>query len=1158
MGLFEWLAPGAVRVGCLRLCDVAGLQPLLSVGDSQAVRAISLVRSIKKEKASMKPHILILLIVSRAVVALTLLMGVSAHASFPATSDPNVCTVAPCFTYRYEYWPYSGPLMTTGEKPSREAACTAATAMFSAANNRSPYTQGYTNTNSRLVGTNCMDDGYDAEGRFVSTNDRGAGIQTPIPASQPSYSCPDPTTATLSGSACTCKAGYLENAAKKDCVLGGVGGTVVNVLNTSKPLKCPAELKVGDPISPLVGAETYTLQTGVSLGGQPLVLTYDNRKVFTAASAGLTPMTLGSAPALGGLWESSLHRNIKFGTGGFGAQLFRGNGRVVNFNFNPQTNVFDATADVSDKLQVIPNGYRYTQVALRTFEEYNAAGQLILMANAAGNTWSFRYSQAAGPGAPAAGYLLEVTDNTLRSIKFEYTLPAGGVAANDGLLSKIIDTTGRNITAAYTGGNLVSLTWQDGKTRQFLYENTSLNWALTGVMDENNARYATFAYDSQGRAISTEIGAGVNKYTASYGTPPQTAMTQTYDPVTQITTRVHDWVAPSGVVLTLPNGQTSTVNSSNVQGMPALGGMSQPAGSGCAAASNALSYDANGNLTSQDDFSGQRSCYAYDGSNRETVRVEGLAKTVACASVLPGGSTLPAGSRKIETNWHADWQLPIKVSEPLVSTTTVYHGQPDPFNGNVMANCTTAPVLSNGKTLPLVCKQVVQATTDADGAQGLAATMDASVPSRTSSFTYDAMGRVLTSTDPLSRVTTRAYYPTASSFSDSEGNSDPYFSSVSVLLRGGGANNSTVMTDSAASPKAVTAVGNAKISTAQSKFGGSSIVFDGDGDYLSIPASPGNNFSFGTGDFTIEGWFYLSSAGSGYRNLFVIPWGSTYMSIRFGDDGFGGRLQFALDSTSFPPLYSSVHTQTSLAGAWHHVAFTRSGGLARAFLDGNLLTVRNNNFSGSPVTSWADSSNIASVAQAYVSHTGSAAWLGYMDDVRITKGVARYTANFIPASGPIVDPNAVGHTAGDLQSITNATGHVTQFTQYDRAGRVRQMTDPNGVVTNITYTPRGWVSSTAATPPGGTARTTTYTYDNAGQLTGANLPDGTTLGYSYDAAHRLTSVTDAKGNLVTYTLDNMGNKVGEQVKDASNTLQRNITRVYDALNRVQQVTGASN
>jgi len=99
-----------------------------------------------------------------------------------------------------------------------------------------------------------------------------------------------------------------------------------------------------------------------------------------------------------------------------------------------------------------------------------------------------------------------------------------------------------------------------------------------------------------------------------------------------------------------------------------------------------------------------------------------------------------------------------------------------------------------------------------------------------------------------------------------------------------------------------------------------------------------------------------------------------------------------------------------------------------------------------------------------------------------------------------------------------------------------------------------------ASASGGVARTTSYTYDNAGQMTGATLPDGSTLGYGYgyDAAHRLTGVTDAKGNTVGYTLDGMGNKAGEQVKDPAGNLQRKITRVYDALNRVQQVTGVSN
>lgn len=154
------------------------------------------------------------------------------------------------------------------------------------------------------------------------------------------------------------------------------------------------------------------------------------------------------------------------------------------------------------------------------------------------------------------------------------------------------------------------------------------------------------------------------------------------------------------------------------------------------------------------------------------------------------------------------------------------------------------------------------------------------------------------------------------------------------------------------------------------------------------------------------------------------------------------------------------------------------------------------------------------------------------------------------------DPNAVGYTIGDLQSITNPAGHTTTFDSYDKSGRILQTTDPKGIVTAMTYTPRGWVSSITTTAPGQTARTTTYTYDAVGQLTGVANPDGSTLAYSYDAAHRMTGATDAKGNSVTYTLDNMGNRIKEDIKDPTGTLQRSINRSFDALNRLQQVSGA--
>jgi len=977
--------------------------------------------------------------------------------------------------------------------------------------------------------------------QIVGSCDGGATFTTGL------LSCPTPVCpphSTLSGGQCTCSANYTDAPNNgKYCV------SLEENNAAQQPQSCK-DPRFGNPIYPLTGSKVEPVPTGVEIGGTALVLTYD--------SISRAPGSISSAnahqPAFGELWFTNLHRRLNVALSLKSATLSRGNGRILSFT-GTGTGVFTAPANRKETLVSVAGGYRFTDPINSTQELYNGSGQLTSLTAAQGKVLNFSYS---------GGDLTSIQDSEGKVLRFSYADGPDGYRR----ITQVTDPTGRTISAAYgSTGNLASLTWQDSKVRQFLYENSSFPWALTGVTDENNTRYATFGYDSQGRAISTEYAGGVNRFSVSYGLAPSVSVVDSYNTATSVMSRTRSWQMPANPVVTTPNGTTTDMGVQNQFGMPAMTSMSQPAGSGCAAATSSMSYDTNGNITSQDDFSGQRSCLAYDLSrNLPTVTVEGLASTVDCSTVLPANAALPAGSRKLSSQFHPDWSLATKTAQPLSLTTNVYNGQPDPFNGNAIASCAPATAKTpDGKPIAVLCKQVVQATTDADGAQGFAATIDSSVAARTFGFSYDAQGRPLISTDPVSRVTTNAYYSTSSGITELPPNVDASFGSVSVLLHGNGANNSTAITDSASVAKTVTRNGAVKISTAQSKFGGSSMLFDGDDDYLSLPASPGNNFSFGTGDFTIEGWFYLSSAGSGYRNLVVIPWGSTYISIRFGDGGFGTRLQFALDSTSFAPLYSSEHTQASLAGAWHHVAFTRSSGVARAFLDGNLLTVRNNIFSGPPVTSWTDSSNVASVTQAYVSHTGGAAWLGYIDDVRITKGVARYTASFTPptqafpdAASVVIDPNEVGHRAGDLQTITNAAGHVTQFTLYDRAGRVRQMVDPKGVVTDMVYTPRGWTSSVTVTPPGGTARTTTYTYDNAGQMTGASLPDGTTLGYSYDAAHRLTGVTDAKGNTVTYTLDNMGNRTGEQVKDASNTLQRNITRVYDALNRVQQVTGASN
>lgn len=143
---------------------------------------------------------------------------------------------------------------------------------------------------------------------------------------------------------------------------------------------------------------------------------------------------------------------------------------------------------------------------------------------------------------------------------------------------------------------------------------------------------------------------------------------------------------------------------------------------------------------------------------------------------------------------------------------------------------------------------------------------------------------------------------------------------------------------------------------------------------------------------------------------------------------------------------------------------------------------------------------------------------------------------------------------GNLITVTNAAGHVTSLSNYDAAGHVGRITDPIGVVTDFTYSPRGWLTSRTVSA-NGVSEVATYDYDNVGQVKKMTLPDGGALTYTYDDAHRLIGISDGIGNRIVYTLDTIGNRIKEEVKDPSGVLTRHTTRVYDALNRLQQITG---
>lgn len=143
--------------------------------------------------------------------------------------------------------------------------------------------------------------------------------------------------------------------------------------------------------------------------------------------------------------------------------------------------------------------------------------------------------------------------------------------------------------------------------------------------------------------------------------------------------------------------------------------------------------------------------------------------------------------------------------------------------------------------------------------------------------------------------------------------------------------------------------------------------------------------------------------------------------------------------------------------------------------------------------------------------------------------------------------------SGQVDTITDALGHVTTVNSYDASGHPLQATDPNGLVTNLTYTPRGWLATRQVG-----SELTQYDYYPTGLLQKLTLPNGGYRQYSYNAAHQLIQVQNQLGEKIVYTPDAMGNNTSIKVYDAGGTLVQTHSRVYNMLNELYQDIGAQN
>ena len=277
-------------------------------------------------------------------------------------------------------------------------------------------------------------------------------------------------------------------------------------------------------------------------------------------------------------------------------------------------------------------------------ETYDASGRLQTVTLRAGWTYTLAYG--------ANEKLSTVTDTFGNKITFTYDA--------SGRRSGFVDPANRVYVYGYdVRDRLVSVTYPDGTTRTYHYEDINFVHGLTGITDENGSRFATWTYDGSGRANSSQHAGGVEAVTLYYGSFSATAN-------------------DGRTIVADAFGTNRTYNYQVVGGMARIRYATDPW------SSVTSTFDANGNLATYRDANGNQTSYTFDlGRNLEISRTEAYGTPLA---------------RTITTQWHPVHRLPTRIAAPsgvagvLEVTDFVYDAQ-----GNLLQKTITAgPACGNG------------------------------------------------------------------------------------------------------------------------------------------------------------------------------------------------------------------------------------------------------------------------------------------------------------------------------------------------------------------------------------------------------------------------------------------------------------------------------
>lgn len=377
----------------------------------------------------------------------------------------------------------------------------------------------------------------------------------------------------------------------------------------------------GNPIHLGNGNKTQIENDYAGAGAFPLMVT----RYFNSAS--------GVEDLLGQNWTISYRQRLDVQ----GSDVASPPGAVVTyradgkyFQFANRNGVYTPDADVTERLVRVTDpagntsGWQYTDTN-DNIETYDPSGKLLSIQNRAGLKHTLTYR--------TDGQLGTVSDDFGRTLTFGYHI--------DGKLKSITGPDGVYYEYNYDdNGNLSNVSYPGSGLRVYHYEDGVFRHALTGITSENGKRYATYTYDGQGRAISTEHSGGANRIDVVYN-------------------------ADGSATVTDARSTARTYTFATILGDAKLTGISQPCATCGGSDVASIAYDpVTGFVTSTTDFNNVKTTYRYNARGLEEERVEAFGTPE---------------QRTVTTTWHTTFAQPATVTEPSAVagqnkvTTYAYH-----------------------------------------------------------------------------------------------------------------------------------------------------------------------------------------------------------------------------------------------------------------------------------------------------------------------------------------------------------------------------------------------------------------------------------------------------------------------------------------------------